>query len=194
MILSLLILLLVNASRSQQIFLRKVKDLGLLLLRLIHLEQDNEEAVDGEDDEDVPIELSMLVVTRADNGGLPTGYNSEGDWIVYDEAWDETAELLISDEVKESEVEISGIGGDERKNREVGESEVAGEVENCEKEDSDVEENDMEESDHFEDCNYPNFPGKSDHFWLLQSPAFTNCTHHDHRTQEGLFKGQNRSG
>ena len=53
--------------------------LGLLLLRLIHLEQDNEEAIDGEDDEGVPMELSMLVVTRADNGGLPTGYNSEGD-------------------------------------------------------------------------------------------------------------------
>lgn len=79
MILSLLILLLVNASGSQQIFQRKVKDLGLFLLCLIHLEQDNEEAVDGEDDEDVPMELSMLVVTRADNGGLPTGYNSEGD-------------------------------------------------------------------------------------------------------------------
>ena len=59
---------------------------------------------------------------------------------------------------------MSGICGDERKNREVGESEVAGEVENCETEDSDVEENDTEESDHFEDYNYPYFPGKSDHF------------------------------
>ncbi len=34
-----------------------------------------------------------------------------GDGIVYDEEWDETAELLISDEIKESEVDKSGIGG-----------------------------------------------------------------------------------
>ena len=40
-----------------------------------------------------------------DDGSLPTGYKSVGDGIVYDEAWDKTAELLISDEVKESEVE-----------------------------------------------------------------------------------------
>ena len=37
-----------------------------------------------------------------DNGGLPTCYKSVRVGIVYAEAWDETAELLISDEVKES--------------------------------------------------------------------------------------------
>ena len=45
---------------------------------------------------------------------------SVGDGIVYDEAWDRTAELLISDEIKESEVLKSGLGGGERKNSEVG--------------------------------------------------------------------------
>lgn len=62
-------------------------------------------------------------------------------------------ESLISDEVKESEVEMGGICGNERKNWEVG-----GEVENCEMEDSDMgenkpEENDTGESDHCEECN-----------------------------------------
>ena len=61
------------------------------------------------------MELSMLIVTGVDDGGLPTGYRFVGDRIVHDEAWDETAELLISDEVKESEVEKSEIGGGERK-------------------------------------------------------------------------------
>ena len=41
-----------------------------------------------------------LIVTGEDNGGLPTGYKSVGDGIVHDEEWNETAELLISDEVK----------------------------------------------------------------------------------------------
>ena len=53
-------------------------------------------------------------------GGAPTGYKSVGDGIVYDEAWDKTAELLISDEVQESEVVKRGIGGGERKTSEVG--------------------------------------------------------------------------
>ena len=140
----------------------------------IPLEEDNEEAVDGGDDEDVPMELSTLIVTGVDDGGLPTSYKSVGDGIVYDEAWDETAELLISDEVRKSEVEKSGIGGAKIKSSEVGEGQVQGsevgeseverieveksEVENWEMEDSDVGEsetgeNDTEESDHFEDCN-----------------------------------------
>ena len=77
--------------------------------------------------------------------------------------------------------------------------EVGGEGENCEK-DSEVggnktEESDTEESDHFEDC--PNFPGKK---WpiltanTLRLPGFTNYTHPDHRSQERLLEGQNRSG
>ena len=78
-----------------------------------------------------------------DSGSLPTDYKSIGDGIVYDEVWDETAELLISNEVNKSEEEKSGIGGRERTNSEVGESEVersevGGEVESCEMEDSEV--------------------------------------------------------
>ena len=34
----------------------------------MHPEEDNQEAVDGGDDEDVPMELSMLIVTRVDDG------------------------------------------------------------------------------------------------------------------------------
>lgn len=40
----------------------------------IPLEEDSKEAVDGGDDEDVPMELSTLIVTRVDDGGLPTVY------------------------------------------------------------------------------------------------------------------------
>ena len=93
----------------------------------------------------------------------------------------------------------SGISGGERKN-----SEVGGEVENCEMEDTEVgenktEENDTEESDHLEDCNEMLeitviFLVKVTTLTTntLRPPAFTNCTHPDHRSQEGLFKGQNR--
>ena len=45
---------------------------------------------------------------------LPSSPPRMADGIVYDEAWNETAELLISDEVKESAVEKSGIGGGEK--------------------------------------------------------------------------------
>lgn len=49
-----------------------------------------------------------------------------GDGIVYDKAWNKTAELLITDEIKESEVEKSGIGGGKTKSSEIGESQVQG--------------------------------------------------------------------
>ena len=35
----------------------------------LHLEEDDEEAVDGKDDEDVPVELPRLVVTGVDKAG-----------------------------------------------------------------------------------------------------------------------------
>lgn len=66
----------------------------------MHLEQEDEEMVDGEDDEDFPMELSKLIVTEVEKGSLPTGYKSLGNGIVYDEAWDETAKLLNIDEVE----------------------------------------------------------------------------------------------
>lgn len=66
----------------------------------MHLEQEDEEMVDGEDDEDFPMELSTLIVTEVEKGSLPTGYKSLGNGIVYDEAWDETAKLLNIDEVE----------------------------------------------------------------------------------------------
>ena len=44
--------------------------------------------MDGEDDEDVPVELSTLIVTGVDGGDLPTGHKTVGDGIVNDEAWE----------------------------------------------------------------------------------------------------------
>ena len=49
--------------------------------------------------------------TGVDGGDLPTGHKTVGDVIVYDEAWDETAELLVSNEVNEGEDEKSEIRG-----------------------------------------------------------------------------------
>ena len=70
------------------------------------------------------------------------------DGIAYDEAWDETAELLISDKVKKSE-----IGKGKIKSSEVGGSKV----ESSEVVESETEEIEMEESDHFEDLKVTNF-------------------------------------
>ena len=47
-------------------------------------------------------------MTRVDKGGLPTWYKSMGDGIVYNEVWDEKAEVK-GGKVEESEVEESGI-------------------------------------------------------------------------------------
>ena len=66
--------------------------------------------VDGEGHEDVPVELSTLVVTGVNKADPPTGYKSAGDEIVYNEVWDRTAEVEES-EVEESKV-IEGEVGD----------------------------------------------------------------------------------
>lgn len=50
----------------------------------ISLIKDNREAVNRKDDEDVPMELSILIVIKIDNGGLPTSYKFIGDGIIYD--------------------------------------------------------------------------------------------------------------
>ena len=70
------------------------------------------------------MKLSTLIVTGVDDGGLSTGYKSVRDRIGYDEAWDETGELLISDEVRKSKLEKSGIGEGKIKSSEVGEGQV----------------------------------------------------------------------
>ncbi len=67
-----------------------------------------------------------------DKQDLPTGYKSVGDGIVYNEEWDETAE------VKKSEREKSKIEEGRVKEREIDISEV--------------DQSEVEESDHFEDC------------------------------------------
>ena len=54
--------------------LSEIEGSGPLITPLeIDLEEDNKKAVDGEDDEDVAIELSMLIVTGRDDEGAPTG-------------------------------------------------------------------------------------------------------------------------
>lgn len=43
----------------------------------LNLEEDDEEAIDGEDNEDVPLELStLLIVTEVGGRNLPTGYKA----------------------------------------------------------------------------------------------------------------------
>ena len=81
----------------------------------------------------------------------------------YDEAWDETAELPIIDEVegaiKRCEAEDGQLGKRDVEESEIEESEVGeGQVESSEvgesgTEESGTEESGTEESDHFEDCN-----------------------------------------
>lgn len=81
-------------------------DFFITLSNFKNLEEDNEEAMDVEDDEDISVKLFILNVTGVNGGDLLTTY---GDEIVSDEAWDETTEFLISNEVKEYEVEKSEI-------------------------------------------------------------------------------------
>ena len=92
----------------------------------LQLKENNEEAVDGGNDEDVPVEFSMLIVIGVNYRGLLTDQKSVGDRLVYDEAWDETAELLIIDEVKECKVGKNEISGGKIKSSEVGGREVGG--------------------------------------------------------------------
>ncbi len=122
----------------------------------------------------------MLIITGVDDGCLPTDYKSVGDGIVYYQAWDETAELLISDEAWKRMVEMSGINRGKIKSREVGkgkvqrsevgesevgESEVGeSEVEGIEVEKSKVENWEMEDSDVGESETGENDTEKSDHF------------------------------
>ncbi len=120
-----------------------------------------------------------MFITGVYGGDLPTG-------ILYDEAWDETAELLVNNEVKEGEVGKSEIRGVRIRSNEV-EGGKAGksEVEDCvigsnKKEErgteGNEEGNEMEESDHFEtvtkywetpyfSCKYDQIPttNNSDH-------------------------------
>ena len=105
--------------------------------------ENNEEAIDERDDEDVSIERSTLIMKDVDNRGLPIGNKSVGDRIVYDEADDQMAELLISDEVRKNEVEKSGISEDKIKSSEVGD----GQVQKVEVEESEVGESEVEESE-----------------------------------------------
>ena len=99
-----------------------------------------------------------MIVTGVDGGDLPTGHKPVGDGIVYDEAWDETAELIVSNEVKEDEVEKSEIRGVRIRSSEVGGGKAGkSEVEDCgirsnKMEESGTEGNEREESDHSEDC------------------------------------------
>lgn len=85
--------LVVNGSNSRWIFERRLK-----LSELFHASSDIH--LEEDDDEDVPIQLSTLVVTRVNKVDLPTGYKSVGDGIIYNEVWDKTAEVKQSEREK----------------------------------------------------------------------------------------------
>ena len=106
----------------------------------LKFEEVDEEAVDGEDDEDVPV---TLIVTEVDGGDLPVAYKTFRDGIVYDETWDETAELVVNNEVKEGELEKRKIRGVRIRIRKMGEAKTG----ESEVEDFRTESNKMEEND-----------------------------------------------
>lgn len=60
-----------------------------------------EAAIEWEDNEDVPVDISC---DGSGQGGFTKGYKTVGDGIVHNEEWDETAE------VKKTEREESGFG------------------------------------------------------------------------------------
>ena len=97
----------------------------------LHLEDNDEEAVEREDDEDIPVELSTLVVTEMDKVDLFTGYKSVGDEIVYNDESDETVEVKRSEE-EENKIE-------------------KGEMEESEIDMGEIDQSKVEVSDHFED-------------------------------------------
>ena len=137
------------------------------------LEEYNEKSVDSGDNKAILIELSMMIVRGIDDRGLLTGYRSVGDEIVNDEAWNETTELLNGDNVRNIDVENSGICDGKIKSSEIGEGQVQGsqieesevgvsklgeseveeievkksKVENWEIENDDVREGDIEKND-----------------------------------------------
>lgn len=61
------------------------------------LAEDCEEDSDGDDEEDVPLSLSSALVVQGGTGSvtLPSGYQTVGNGISYDEAWDEEAQLIV---------------------------------------------------------------------------------------------------
>ncbi len=82
--------------------------------------------MDSGDNEAILMELWMMIVRGIDDRGLPTGYRSVGDEIMNDKAWNETTELLNGDNVRNIDVENSGICDGKIKSSEVGEGQVQG--------------------------------------------------------------------
>lgn len=64
----------------------------------------------------------MLIIIKINNKHLLTGYKSVRDRIIYDEVWDEKAELLISNKVKESKGKESGKNRGKINSSEMGKS------------------------------------------------------------------------
>lgn len=55
------------------------------------------------------MELSILIITKVNNGGLLIGYKFVKNEILYNETWNEIAKLLISNKVKENKIKDNGI-------------------------------------------------------------------------------------
>ncbi len=69
----------------------------------LDLEDDKEEAEEGDDDEDRPAELAKGVVICEKLPDLPPGYSISEGRFAYNEEWDETAELQSDSEEKWSD-------------------------------------------------------------------------------------------
>ena len=64
----------------------------------LNLEEDKEEAEEGDDDEDVPAELAKSVVVGEKLPVLPPGYSISEGRLPYNEEWDEIVELQSDSE------------------------------------------------------------------------------------------------
>lgn len=70
----------------------------------LDLTEDEEMAEDGNDDEDVPAELTRSVVIGESLPVLPSGYSISEGKLAYNEEWDETAELQSDSEVESNDL------------------------------------------------------------------------------------------
>ena len=67
--------------------------------------------VDKEDNEDVLMDPSTLIMIGVNDKILSTDYTTVEDRMVYDDEYDKTEFILISDEVKESKIKKNRMSG-----------------------------------------------------------------------------------
>ncbi len=75
----------------------------------IHLVKYNKKIVDKKDNKDILIDLSTFIIIGVDDRILSTNYTSVEDRMLYNEVYDKTELIIISDEVNESKVKKDGM-------------------------------------------------------------------------------------